>query len=46
MRPEAPIERLDVSVYDVPTDAPEADGTISWKHTTMVLAELSAAALR
>jgi L-alanine-DL-glutamate epimerase-like enolase superfamily enzyme len=41
MRPEAPIERLYTSVYEVPTDAPEADGTISWNHTTLVVAELS-----
>jgi L-alanine-DL-glutamate epimerase-like enolase superfamily enzyme len=29
-----------VCVYTVPTDAPEADGTISWNSTTMVLVEL------
>jgi hypothetical protein len=29
-----------VRVYTVPTDAPEADGTISWNSTTMVLVEL------
>lgn len=29
-------------VYTVPTDAPEADGTISWNSTTMVLVELLA----
>ncbi|MFH0515758.1 enolase C-terminal domain-like protein [Streptomyces sp. M41] len=31
-----------VSVYTVPTDAPEADGTLSWNTTTMVIAEVTA----
>ncbi|TDD82721.1 mandelate racemase [Actinomadura darangshiensis] len=30
---------LTTSVYTVPTDAPEADGTLSWTSTTLVLAE-------
>ena len=30
-----------VSVYTVPTDAPEADGTFAWASTTMVLVELA-----
>jgi len=30
------IDDLDVSVYTIPTDAPEADGTISWTSTTLV----------
>ncbi|MDN5764717.1 MAG: mandelate racemase [Humibacillus sp.] len=34
---DARIESLEVSAYTVPTDAPEADGTISWDSTTMVL---------
>lgn len=33
------IERIGVRVYTVPTDAPEADGTLAWDHTTVVLAE-------
>lgn len=37
-----PIERLGVSVYTVPTDFPESDGTYSWDKTTMVLVEASA----
>jgi L-alanine-DL-glutamate epimerase-like enolase superfamily enzyme len=28
---------LDTAVYVVPTDAPEADGTLAWDETTMVL---------
>jgi L-alanine-DL-glutamate epimerase-like enolase superfamily enzyme len=31
------IESIDVSVYTVPTDAREADGTLAWDSTTMVL---------
>ena len=33
----ATIDSVEVSAYTVPTDAPEADGTISWDSTTMVL---------
>ena len=36
----APIESLTVTVYTVPTDAPEADGTLAWDSTTMVLVEI------
>ncbi|MBT1003790.1 mandelate racemase [Paenarthrobacter sp. DKR-5] len=35
--------QLDVSVYTVPTDAPEADGTFAWDATTMVLVQARAA---
>ena len=35
------VRRLDVSVYRIPTDGPEADGTIRWDSTTMVLVEVS-----
>ena len=38
----APVERLDVSVYTIPTDTPEADGTATWNSTTVVLVEASA----
>ncbi|WP_031475787.1 enolase C-terminal domain-like protein [Streptomyces bicolor] len=31
-----------VSVYTVPTDAPEADGTLAWSSTTVVIAEVTA----
>lgn len=34
------ISSSSVRVYTVPTDAPEADGTISWDSTTMVLVKL------
>ena len=36
------INAVDVSVYTVPTDAPEGDGTLTWDSTTMVLAEIRA----
>lgn len=34
---DAPVDAIDVAAYTVPTDAPEADGTLSWDSTTMVL---------
>jgi L-alanine-DL-glutamate epimerase-like enolase superfamily enzyme len=33
------VERLEVSVYRIPTDHPEADGTFHWDATTLVLVE-------
>src|ERR1043165_8239923 len=36
------IERLDVSAYTVPTDAPESDGTLEWDSTTIVVVEVTA----
>lgn len=40
--PDVPIERIDVAVYRIPTDAPESDGTLNWDATTMVLVEAAA----
>src|SRR5207253_10874205 len=40
------IERLEVSVYRVPTETQESDGTLEWDSTTMVLAEVFAAGLK
>jgi Enolase C-terminal domain-like len=34
---------LETAVYVIPTDAPEADGTLTWDKTTMVLATARAA---
>src|SRR5215470_5362964 len=31
------VTALDTAVYVIPTDAPEADGTLAWDRTTMVL---------
>jgi L-alanine-DL-glutamate epimerase-like enolase superfamily enzyme len=36
------IEKIVVSAYTIPTDAPEADGTFSWDSTTLVLIEIKA----
>jgi L-alanine-DL-glutamate epimerase-like enolase superfamily enzyme len=36
------IERVEVSVYRIPTETPESDGTLEWDSTTMVLVELVA----
>lgn len=36
----APIDRIDAAAYTVPTDASEADGTIGWNATTIVLASI------
>src|SRR3954469_1684077 len=35
--PETPVQRLSVAAYSVPTDAPEADGTLAWGATTIVV---------
>ncbi|MFP5213645.1 MAG: enolase C-terminal domain-like protein [Acidobacteriota bacterium] len=36
------IEEVRVSAYRIPTDYPEADGTIAWDSTTLVLVEIEA----
>ncbi len=36
------IESTDAAVYVIPTDAPEADGTLAWDKTTMVLVTVRA----
>lgn len=41
-RTDCPITKLDVAAYTVPTDAPEADGTLAWDKTTLVLVEAEA----
>src|SRR5690242_15260980 len=38
---DATVERVEVSVYRVPTDFPESDGTGEWDSTTVVLVEVS-----
>lgn len=37
---ESPIRDIDVRAYTIPTDSPEADGTLAWDSTTLVVAEL------
>jgi L-alanine-DL-glutamate epimerase-like enolase superfamily enzyme len=36
------VEAVAVSVYEVPTDQPEADGTLQWSSTTVVVVEVRA----
>jgi len=37
----SPIDALDVAAYTLPTDSPEADGTLSWDATTIVVVHAS-----
>lgn len=37
-----PLEQLEVSSYSVPTDGPEADGTLAWEATPVVVVEARA----
>ena len=47
MRDDGPIVReITTAVYVIPTDAPEADGTLTWDKTTMVLASARAGTAR
>ena len=45
-RVDAAIDGVSAQVYEIPTDAPEADGTLPWSSTTLVLAEVAAGGLR
>jgi L-alanine-DL-glutamate epimerase-like enolase superfamily enzyme len=36
-RADVPIGQIDVSAFTVPTDAPEADGTLDWDRTTIIV---------
>jgi L-alanine-DL-glutamate epimerase-like enolase superfamily enzyme len=40
------VSAVTTGVYVVPTDRPEADGTLSWDHTTLVLVEVDAGGQR
>ncbi|MBW3540041.1 MAG: hypothetical protein KY476_07220 [Planctomycetes bacterium] len=40
-RPDVPVERLSVTACEIPTDAPESDGTHEWQSTTIVIVELA-----
>lgn len=42
MEPGPPVDSLHVSAYTISTDHPEADGTLAWNSTTLVLVELRA----
>ncbi|WP_018614321.1 enolase C-terminal domain-like protein [Segetibacter koreensis] len=39
---DAVINSLQVSAYKIPTDAPEADGTLNWDSTSLVVVQLEA----
>lgn len=41
-RPEYPVTDLRVTVYRIPTESPESDGTLEWNATTMVLVQCDA----
>jgi L-alanine-DL-glutamate epimerase-like enolase superfamily enzyme len=34
---QVPVEAVEAEAYEIPTDAPESDGTLSWDSTTLVL---------
>jgi L-alanine-DL-glutamate epimerase-like enolase superfamily enzyme len=36
-RAEVAVEKLEVEAFTIPTDAPEADGTLAWDSTTIVV---------
>ncbi|HEX3862822.1 MAG TPA: enolase C-terminal domain-like protein [Stellaceae bacterium] len=42
MPPEAPLGRVSAAAYEIPTDAPESDGTLEWDRTTLVVVEIEA----
>ena len=42
MQSSPKIERIQVSVYTVPTETPESDGTFQWDKTSLVLVEVFA----
>jgi L-alanine-DL-glutamate epimerase-like enolase superfamily enzyme len=42
MTPKIAIQRIQARAFTIPTDKPEADGTISWNSTTLVLVEVFA----
>ncbi len=42
----APIERVTAAAYTVPTEAPESDGTLVWRSTTLVVVHIEAGGQR
>lgn len=38
-RTDARVTALHAAAYTIPTDSPEADGTLTWNHTTLVTAQ-------
>jgi L-alanine-DL-glutamate epimerase-like enolase superfamily enzyme len=37
------VDKVDVSAFTIPTDAPEGDGTLRWDSTTLIVCEVHAA---
>ncbi len=37
-----PVDEVTAAVYEVPTDRPEADGTLAWSKTTLITARVTA----
>src|SRR5690242_13000819 len=37
------VDRIELSTYTIPTDAPESDGTFEWHETTIVVVHAAAA---
>jgi L-alanine-DL-glutamate epimerase-like enolase superfamily enzyme len=42
VRSEVIIREVRCSVFDIPTDEPESDGTLAWDHTTMITVDIDA----
>lgn len=42
---EVSVKNVAVAVYEIPTDRPEADGTVAWTSTTLVVIEVSGGGL-
>lgn len=42
-RPQAPVGKLKISTFIVPTDSAESDGTLEWNKTTLIVVETPAA---
>lgn len=42
---DLPVDCLDVSAFTVPTSFPEADGTLKWNETTIVIVDVGAAGI-
>lgn len=41
-RTRAPIQRIEVATYKIPTDRPESDGTLEWDNTVIVVVHATA----
>lgn len=46
MKPHVTVERVEVRVFRIPTEAPESDGTYRWEATTLVVVQVLCAGER